>query len=96
MSLGDEMPGGGENAPFAVTAEFGSHSRLVVRRGLASPRKTVLDKELRVATASEKMPRDRSFTSIDYRAVLTELEELSAARSSRPSGRPAFRASPTR
>ncbi len=76
-SLGDEMPGGGDNAPFAVAAEFGSHSRLVVRRGLASPRKTVLDKELRAATVSEKMASDRSFTSIDYRVVLTELEEFS-------------------
>ena len=39
--------------------------------------KTVLDKELRAATVSEKMASDRSFTSIDYRVVLTELEEFS-------------------
>ena len=51
-----------------------------VRRGFASPGKTLWDEALRAATASEQISQDKSFTSIDYRAVLAEMEELSRGR----------------
>jgi len=79
-SLGDDVFSGGDNIPFEVLAEFKDHSCLGVRRGVASPPETLLHETLRVATASEPIAKNRYFASIDYRAVLTELEELSRGR----------------
>ena len=98
VSLGDEMPGGGDDAPFEVARG--------VRESFPPGRPT----GVRVPSARRcgtrncgrprsprQMARDRSFTSIDYRAVLTEMEELSRGGFvDGRHGRPAFRGSPTR
>jgi hypothetical protein len=78
VSLGDEMPSGGDNAPFEVRTVSESQSILDVRRGFVSPGETLLHEVLRATPVSpEKTSRDKFFTPIDYRAVLTELEKLS-------------------
>ena len=78
VSLGDEMPGGGDNPPFEVLTVSESQCILDVRRGLASPGQTLLHEILRVAPAPpEDIAQGRFVLSIDYRAVLAEMEQLS-------------------
>jgi hypothetical protein len=78
VSLGDEMPGGGDNAPFEVLTVSNDQSILDVRRGFESPGKTLRHEMLGWAPApAEEISKGKSFTPIDYRAFLAEMEKLS-------------------
>jgi hypothetical protein len=78
VSLGDEMPGEGEDVPFEVLTASESQPVLDVRQGFAPPGKTLLHEVLGVAPAPpEDISRGKFVVSIDYRAVLVEMEKLS-------------------
>ena len=77
VSLGEEMPGGGDNAPFAIVTVSEKQPALDVRRGFASPGQTLLHESLRAPPPPEQFSKDRFFVPADYQAVLTEVEKLS-------------------
>jgi hypothetical protein len=78
VSLGEEMPSGGGDAPFEVCSAGGPENLLEVRRGFARPGQTLLRHDLGIAAVRLADARGpAAIFAVDYRAVLIEAEKLS-------------------
>jgi hypothetical protein len=78
VSLGDEMPSGGDNAPFDLAMVPADRTFLDVRRGFVSPSKTLLSEPIHATeTPPENLSKSKFGMPLDYRAWLAEMEQLS-------------------
>jgi hypothetical protein len=76
--LGDEMPGGGDNAPFEVLTMADEPSVLLLRRGFPPDGKTLLRHTVPSCPGTNvACGPGQAITLLNYAALLTEAEKLS-------------------
>jgi hypothetical protein len=78
LNLGDEMPSGGDNAPFVVRATAQNSITFEVCRGFATSGKPLLHRELRWSVPASKESDNRQAAVLTaYPAAVIGLEKLS-------------------